>query len=267
MSYQVASWVLDIAKLFVGPLAGAFAGAMTAQGIAKRNARTQRQLEELRATNTAVSAARATVATAAALKHQHVLAMKQAYEKLSADRIVALNGGKGRFHYSADLQTLPPFRTAVPLLEKLLYERISPHSGVLGLFGIVVQSVGGICDAIESRNSIIGSIKGGSAINEREFADIYFGLENKDGHTDRSFPDSLDALVHNLDCTILYGCVLAQELANHAKMLAGKNKEFPQAEVAKFGALSKAGLIPQMGPDDLDAFKALDIVPEISTTD
>ncbi|WP_395444519.1 hypothetical protein [Caulobacter sp. UC70_42] len=68
------------AKVVVGPLSGAFAGAWAAQGIAKRNAGVQRRLEELRATNAAISTTLSILSTCVALKRQHVLPMKTNYD-------------------------------------------------------------------------------------------------------------------------------------------------------------------------------------------
>ncbi len=218
MGYLIANWLLDALKLIIGPLAGAFAGAMTAQGIAKHNATIQRRLDELRATNAAVSAANATVAAAATLKQQYVDRMKQTYDILCDDRDEAHIAGR-EFHFQADLETLPPFRTAVPMLEKLLYERISASRGLLGLFSVVVQSVGGVRDAIEARNIVVNALKARAPVPADELAEVYFGLVTKDGHADLNFPTSLEALAHNIDCVVLYGCVLAHELANHADTL------------------------------------------------
>jgi hypothetical protein len=261
-AYELAPWVPDTLKLFVGPLAGAFAGAMTAQGIAKRNATIQRKLDELRATNVAVSAACATVATAGSLKRQHVRRMKEKYGQVCAAREAAQLAGQP-FQFQADLETLGPFRTAVPMLEKLLYERISAASGVLGLFTVVVQSVGGVSDAIEGRNALVKALKARSPVPAQELAEIYFGLVTADGHADLNFPQTLEALVHNVDCTILYGIVLAQELAKHASNLSSAHKDFPPGEKAEFGRLAKAGLIPEVTDDDKEAFKALKVTPNL----
>ena len=262
MVYVLAPWAVEALKIVLGPLSGALAGALAAQGIARRNATIQRQLDELRATNAAVSAARATVAAAASLKQQHVKSMKEAYDQANGARDAAQVLGQ-QFQFTADLQTLPPFRTAIPMPEKLLYERISPPAGVLGLFAVVVQSVGGVSDAIEARTTIVRAIKSRSPVAADELAQIYFGLLTADGHADLNFPQTLEALVHNVDCTILYGCALAQGLAKHAARLSSERKDFPPGEKADFSALTREGLIPSITDDDQRAFEALGIIPNI----
>jgi hypothetical protein len=266
MPYTLAPWVPEVLKLFVGPLAGAFAGAMTAQGIAKRNATIQRQLDELRATNAAVIAASATVHAAAGLKRQHVRTMKNAYDELCLARDDAhLTGGV--FHFKADLQSLPPFRTTLPMLEKLVYERISTSPGPLALYALLAQSVGGVNDAIEGRNALVKALRARSPIPDDELADIYFGLFSADGHADESFPQLIEALVVNLDCTILFGCVLTDELAKHAKKLSDKHKTFPEGARAEFDWLAKAGLIPPISDEDKKTFESLQIVPNLPKSD
>jgi hypothetical protein len=265
MGDQLPAWVWEGARLFVGPLAGALAGALTAQAIAKRNAKIQRQLDELRATNAAVSATRAIVASIAALKQQHVRPMKETYEEQVEARDAAQSSGHP-FHFSADLETLPPVRTALPMLEKLLYERVSAPAGALGLFAVVSQAIGGINDAIESRNAIINSLRSQTPLPASEFAEIYFGLVNEAGHADLRFPQLIQGLAHNVDCAILYGCVLARELSKHAHSISRKSKELPAGEKAEFMELARAGLIPELSADDRRAFEALKVVPELPAT-
>lgn len=262
MGYELAPWVPEFLKLFIGPLAGAFAGAMTAQGIAKRNATIQRELDELRAINAAVSAANATVAAAAALKQQHVDVMKKTYDQLCAARDAAQVAGAD-FKFQADLETLPPFRSAVPILEKLLYERISADRGILGLFSVVTLSAAGVNDAIEARNSVVRALKARAPVPSDELAEIYFGLVTDAGHADLNFPASLEGLAHSLDAVILYGAVLTTELAKRAEALSRKRREFPKPEKVNFARLVETGLLPTISETDKEAFENLKVVPDL----
>lgn len=84
VAYEFAPWFVDTLKIIAGPLTGAFAGATAAQGIARRNSDTQRDLQEARATNLAISATSALINTVVSLKRQHVAPMRGTYDALCA---------------------------------------------------------------------------------------------------------------------------------------------------------------------------------------
>jgi hypothetical protein len=262
MGYELAPWVPSILKSLVAPLAAAFAGAYTAQAIAKRNANLQRWQEELRATNSAVAATQSIVATAASLKQQHVRQMWDDYEKQAAARVAMQAGGQGNFVFQADLKVLPPMRTALPMLEKLLYERVSASRAALGLFAVVFLALEGFSHSLESRSAIITSLKARSPLPPQELAEIYFGLVTAAGHSDETFPATLEAMAKQLDCVILYGCALAHELYAHADDLANRHKKLASPRRPDFSAMAKAGLLPEIRDTDRQAFEELGVVPD-----
>ncbi|MES2724887.1 MAG: hypothetical protein V4656_17180 [Pseudomonadota bacterium] len=276
LAYELAPWVppfvVGTLKIAVGPLAGALVGALTAQGIAKRNADVQRQLDELRATNAAVSAAVSIADLAATFKDQQVRSMKETYDKLSDARDAWAAGPRAMpFHFQADLEALPAFRAAIPMLEKLIYERINSSGAVLALFALIAQSAASVGDAVELRNTIVDELKARSPVPPDELADIYFGLVTAQGHADSRFRSAIEALASHVDGTLFGAYALAKELSKHAQSLAvtkatrfrkpAQRKGFPQAAGAKFGPLEEGGLLPPLDADWEKYFAALKIDP------
>ncbi len=263
MPYVLQPWILEILRLILAPLAGALAGAITAQQIARRNANIQRWQDELRATNAAVEAAKAIVGTAGAFKQQHVRSMKSDYDRQAAARNAFQMHGHGVFQATVDLQVLPPIRTAAPMLEKLIFERVSASPEVLGLFTIVVLSLDGLNFAIETRNTMIASLKARSSIPDEEIIDAYFGLVNASRHSDQTIPNALEAMAHQLDCVILYGAVLAHELHAHADALADRHRELQRSKRPNFGKMKREGIIPEITEIDRQAFEGLNVIPNL----
>src|SRR5688500_8489592 len=64
----------------IGALAGAFAGAVAAQRVAERSKRREELTKELRNTNAAITLAFSIVNGALAVKKQHVIELKGAYD-------------------------------------------------------------------------------------------------------------------------------------------------------------------------------------------
>lgn len=278
LAYELVPWVspfvIGTSKIVGGPLAGALIGALTAQGIARRNAEVQRQLEELRAANAAVSAAVSIANLAATFKDQHVQSMKETYDKLSDARDAWAAGPRAQpFCFQADLQELPAFRAAIPMLEKLVYERINSSGTVLALFALIAQSAAGVGDAIELRNKIVEELRAKNPIPPEELADIYFGLVTANGHADSRFRSAIEALASHVDGTLFGAYVLAKELAKRAESLAvtkarrfrkpAQRKGFPRAAKAKFGPLEERGLLPPLDADWEKYFAALEIDPGV----
>lgn len=247
-------------KVIVGPLSGAFAGAWAAQGIAKRNTDTQRRLEELRANNLAISAVVSIVNTLAALKRQQIRPLKTTYDKLVAELENASKTKSKFFEFQADFHELPVVPTALPMLDKLLYDRLSVAPGAMGLHGLLSQSVGNLSSALANRNAIIIALRAGPTKVGAELAQFYFGLPDGQGHRDSRYRDSLNAVALYVDDGLLFGYYLALELAKRAEELATpERKGFPKPARVDFKAIKDAGLLPPIGDSERNIFNSLQI--------
>lgn len=176
MAYEFAPWFVDALKIVAGPLTGAFAGATAAQGIAKRNADTQRDLQEARATNLAISATVALINTVVSLKRQHVVPMKTKYDELSAQLKRVRRERPKVFRFDADLNTLLPLVTTLPMLEKLMYDRISLPGGAMNLFALMAQAHGNLVGAMAARTQQVEELRLKTLKDPASLAATYFGM-------------------------------------------------------------------------------------------
>lgn len=262
MGYEIADWFVDLLRVVVGPLTGAFAGAWAAQAIARRNADVQRDLQEARATNLAASAASSIVNRLASLKKQHVAPMKRAYDELVIRRERELAAGAKRFEFEANLQTMLPIVTGLPMLEKLIYEKISLSGGAMGLFSHLSQALGNLEAAMDIHNELIEEFRSKKGHTSAEMAELYFGDSNKDGHTDTRFKDNLLSIYLYVDDTILFGMLLTSELTKHVQGLGKKKiKGFPRPLRFDFQRLADLDLLPAIGETETALLKSLQIEP------
>lgn len=264
MGYEFADWFVDLLKVVMGPLTGAFAGAWAAQRIARRNSDIQRDLQEARATNLAASAASAVVNTVATLKKQFVAPMKTAYDALLARRTRELTAGAERFAFEADLQAMLPIVTGLPMLEKLIYERISLPGGGMGLYSHLAQALGNLKEAMDFRNDLIEEFRSRKGRTSIEMAELYFGDRDETGHTDTRFRDNVAAISLYTDDSILFGVLLSNELMKHSQGLCKtKTKGFPSPVRLDFQRLAELDLLPPIGELEAELLKSLQIDPAL----
>jgi hypothetical protein len=195
---------------------------------------TRRDLEEARATNLAINATAALVESIANLKQQHVQPMVEGF-KLAKEGIAKPAGetiGKVELNFT---KLLGPF-TPLPMLEKLIYERVSPPPPCVGRFVHLDQLVKNLSQLIDARNNFISEVNSDPSHSTENLRALYFGLRNKDGIIDERHPDLIAELEFFTDECIRVGSLLAAQLVDHAHVLnpRGERKGFPKPSVADF---------------------------------
>jgi hypothetical protein len=257
--WPMISLLFELFKVAIVPLASAFFGAYAAQAIARMDADTKRDLEEARATNLAISATAALVESIANLKHQHVQPMVERFRH--AKESIAKPAGEAIGEVELDFKTLLGPFTPLPMLEKLIYERVSPPPPCVGLFVHLDQSVKNLSQVIEARNNFISEVKSDPSHSTETRSDLYFGFRNNEGIVDERYPDLIAALKLFTDDCILFGSLLAAQLVDHAHVLnpRGERKGFPKPSVADFGVIEEKGLIPPIGEAERHLLEALGV--------
>lgn len=255
--FNAATWLVNwtwqlLNSNFLTALAGAFAGAYGAQWIIKRIERKRRHLEEIRSTNAAIMVAFGITNTFCALKDQHVKGLKDGFDRqrtaLEAHQLQKNQGSippQQPFEFEANFQTLLPIHVPIEVLHKLLFEKISVAGRPLTLVATLSQSIDVLNNSHERRNEIIAKCQANSPLHPDVLASIYFGLPDRNGHIDRSYPDSVDAISNQTDDCIFFSKLLGEDLFEHGQQLAKSfGKHSPPIQKVDFTKAEQNGLIP-----------------------
>ncbi len=238
----------EFLKLFVGPLAGAFFGAVTAQGLARRNAEDQRKREEYRAINTGIVAASSIVNVYASLKRQHVKPMKEAFEAVHARLEAHHAEAHGQpFKLDPDLKSLRPIRSLENIVERTVAERVGVPAAVLAIYAMMIQAQANVAGGLEERNALIKELHGMTADQRERVAEIYLGVIDDHGDVDTRFADCIDIVSVSTDDVLAFSFVLTKLLVRFAGELKAKGKkDWPAPPKPNFQQMVDTGLIPDL---------------------
>ena len=263
MTYALAVWGWIWAALnsnftiaLVGGCTGAVGGALGAQHIAERAKRREDLLKELRNTNAAIMVSFSICNAALALKKQHVLPLKELFQK---DKAALLEFKEKRkkgeipkdveHRIGADLRTFPGLVVPIETLKSLVYERISAYGRPLALVSVLEQSLVGLAEAVRRRDEMVHRFVSRS-IPPEHFAQFYFGLPLPSGDTNQEYSDLVEGIYSYVDDVAFFSSLLCEDLIKHGeavrKPLVGKSeKNIPKVSTADFGTPKAKGLIPK----------------------
>lgn len=248
---EVGQWLWSLLNSnFSAALAGAGVGAYAAQRIAEQSERKRKALEEIRATNAAISLTFTLANLFLNVKEQHLLRLVKTYHEQRQKVLVVeeqrCSGGVPPavpISIQADFQdlSLPP--TLVDVLKQLLFERISPSGKSLIAFTTLTQSMGGLVDAMEGRNRVIIELREKQP-DSRRLIEVFFGIADSAGHVDGRYFSYIGAIdSYNDDC-IFYSQVLLDGLVRHGKRLSLGLKDAPLISEPDFSKAAAKGLLP-----------------------
>ncbi len=100
---------------------------------------------------------------------------------------------------------------------------------------------------IQKRNHLIESYKKTSS--RQEIFQKYFGIPDKNGNADRTYPDCIDGIYKDTDDCIFFSKLLYQDLYDHGEMVGKKytktfGKDAPKINKIDFSTVEKEGLLP-----------------------
>lgn len=244
------------ATALIGSLAGAFAGAYGAQRIAERSKTKELLLAEIRNTNAAIMVASVVFRFFYGLKKQHVKSLKDNFDQQKRDFENAINSHRNGASGEAngheiyfDFRTLPPVLTPTMILQTLVFEKLSLNGRPLRLATTLPQVAHSVDDSIQKRNRLIEDYKANPSISQGEMVRKYFGIRDKNGNTDRSYPDIIEAIYSHTDECIFFSKLLYEDLYDHGEELRKRytkafGKDAPKINRIDFSAEEKEGLLP-----------------------
>jgi hypothetical protein len=182
--------------------------------------------------------------------------MKETFDKQNKDLENFLNarrtGAISResiFSFQADLQALPPVLTPTNVLQTLVFEKLSLNGRPLRSATTLPQVAHSLDDSIQKRNRLIEDYKANPSISQGEMERKYFGIRDKNGNTDRSYPDIIEAIYSHTDECIFFSKLLYEDLYDHGEQLRKRytkafGKDAPKINRIDFSAEEKEGLLP-----------------------
>lgn len=210
-------------------LAGAFFGAVAASYFARRHEHTQQLLQRLHASNAATSFSIATL--------QHALGFK---DQLAKPLVDAFNGDKARyveflvdakagkipgkqFEVEYNFGNIKLFRHNANEIERLVVREAGAEQKVIMAATFLVQTLNSLQQAIEQRDvELQRLIPLKKELSDDQFAQAYFGVTDATGNVDERYCNCMSTLEVQLDSTIFYAKLIAENLGKANSKLAKK---------------------------------------------
>jgi hypothetical protein len=160
---------------------GAFAGAFAASRA--HNKRTI--VAELNALNAAHELSVAIANIFLALKRQHVVPLKENFERIRASyanhqTMVKAGTQLAPFQFTADMQSLILPATPQVALEKMIFEKTLVRGRALAALVTLVGAIDGLAISIKARNEMIENRRA-TQWNDQERLEFFFGLRSATG--------------------------------------------------------------------------------------
>lgn len=249
-SLVTEAWQLMNSNFFTA-LAGAFAGAGGATWIAARNERRRLLLEEIRNTNAAILLASSIGNQFCNVKHQHVHSLKESYDKNLKDyeefrsKVGRGDVSQGQiFDLEFNLVVFPPVSVPIVNLKTLLLEKISVTGRPLLLVENLSQCIDAFNLAAENRRQAISRFHANKDSKDMQLC-IYFGLPDKDGNVDKSYPNIINSMFRDTNYCLIFSKFLCEDLNEHGKELAQSyGRSAPKIHKAKFSKMEQEGMMP-----------------------
>lgn len=243
-------WLLN--SNFIAALAGALAGAISANRITLRKERKTDISNLLRDTNSAITLAGMIANRALSLKGQHVLELHRDFaleevrfhEAMSRMRQAPPNEQQ-RFVLKAELYELPEMHMPVGTLATLVFDKIRIDGRPLGLMLAIENALQSLNLSIARRNRLCDDFR---TIPDEDRVPKYLGLPHR-GNTDQTYPHSVFHIYESTNDLAFFSAKLSADLMAHGKKLA-------KSYAALFG-----GKPPHVNQAKFDTPRALELMP------
>lgn len=240
----------------VGALAGAYFGARSAQRVAERGKLREELTSEIRKVNAALALSFGIVNSMLTLKKQHVAALKSAYdaERLRHEDYVAKRKtgqiqGDAPFVLKADFRTMPAVTQPLPVLQDIVFGRLSAVGRPLNLVASLGEVVENLNTAITQRNELIEMFKAGKLPPGANIPDMYLALPYGGGHVNQQYPDLVGAISSYTDNAIFFTHLLCNDLREYGNEVAATFKKSfkdpaPRVTEVDFKQAEADGMLP-----------------------
>lgn len=237
-----------------GSLAGAVGGAWGAQRLVERSKFKEESTAQIQRINGAIALAYGVFNDFASLKKQFAKPLKEKFERqlLESNRLEALlaSGQKpsSQLVVELDFRTVTPLQSPVEALQEHIFNKLSLTGRPLNLSVAIAQTAHNLRVSIERRNALIEEYKERSLEQSEDLSIRYFGRPDRNGHTNRDYPDALMAICNLTDDGMFYSKRLCEDLTKEGNQIAGrmkdKLKEAPRVTSVIFSTAELSVLLP-----------------------
>ena len=240
----------------VGALAGAYFGARSAQRVAERGKVRDELTKEIRNVNAAIALSFGIANSMLALKKQHVAALKndydterQRHEDYLAKRKTGQIQGNSPFVLKADFKTMPAVTHPLPVLQDIVFGRLSAVGRPLNLVASLGEVVENLNTSIAQRNELIEMFKTGRFPPGASIADMYLALPYGGGHVNQQYPDLVNAISSYTEHAIFFTHLLCKDLREYGSEVAETFKKrfkysTPRVTEVDFKQVEASGQLP-----------------------
>lgn len=240
---------------FVGALAGAAAGGLTAQRVIEKYKLRDELLKEIRNTHAAMMVSFTVCNTSLLLKKQLVRPMFDSFCKARNDflqyrneRASGQRQGSAQYRFQMDMQEYMAPALPTETIKTLVFDRVNAFGRPLTLIAQIENATAGLSAAIAKRARLIEGFKT-SALEPDLLALTYFGEKLPNGHTHREYADIVEVIHSYTNDLIFFSGLLTTDLATHGRARSGTfakkfGKGAPSIDPPDFSGPKKSGLYP-----------------------
>ena len=240
----------------LGALAGAWAGALAAQKIAKRDKHSDELVAKIRDTNAALAIVFSMVNSFLGLKKQHVKEMVDSHKEetvkvkeLELRRRTGFTQGNMPYRFEAKMRTLEPMSAPTEQLFQLLLTKLTITNRPLSFAMMLTATLDRFNGAIKTRNALIQQFKAEDYPRGAALLHLYFGLPYAGSHVNEEYPSVLYGIGSYLDDLIFFSKQLNDDLTAYGHELIKRyEKEVGKKDLrlssTNFDTLEARGLIP-----------------------
>ena len=215
-----------IFDMFSGTAVVAFltgaAGTIFGAWLTNRTAQKRRIVDELKALRAAYALSQTVTNTAVAIKGQHILPMKDRFDRAQIDFIIA-NWNRTPLNLTLDLNTLSLLNFPTDRLMSTVFEKCLVNMKCMSLAVQMHSSAEELRTSIKVRNDLIENFQKNKPPTHAERIQFYFGYPGQ-GFVDQRFRNNLDALAHQVDDCIIFSMMLCEELLKRYNAVHGRYK-------------------------------------------
>lgn len=235
-----------------GALLGAFAGAFAAHSMSV-NARQREELEgQIRAVNSAITAAFLICNTLLSVKKQQITTMHKTFldEKTRFEACLKDPTHADTRIFGLDMEYLHMPQVPAELLYRQAYEKLDLRGRQLGLVSALSNSLSLLQRYFELRNSLLDRFRETLLpLPEEIKLAHYFGIPTPDGHIHKEYADALEGINQEANNAIFFSSQLCSDLVMHGNVLRDNyvkkyRKEIEKISAPNFDTPEAKGLIP-----------------------